>query len=342
MTPIPKFRLGKIFLLFFCYAIGLAVTRDAVGAIEPTIAVAMLIGLWQETTQLWRWSPPSPPPRAGFAFARTFAISWRCIVGLTIFAHFVLEFIRAAFPHSLKALAYDGSLVSAEIPATYSMCILIVLCNSIERWRPKTQSIRTSRRRAGWLALLAVPLGAVVLLNATLTMYITHRAVSSIEAAQPARFRRPGVYITPIEENLFSYWLGSLAVVSLLFGAALLFRFIRRRNFAFASLWNLFAVAPLLAFAAIFSAWFFTTKLRVFSPDMFGNGLEATRTDWLFGCLLGGGVSAVVAYRIGALTGIQRAVNHRHREKSRCGSISSNPGDRASYRLIWSIRFFRR
>ncbi|HEX5471602.1 MAG TPA: hypothetical protein VFW73_06930 [Lacipirellulaceae bacterium] len=143
-----------------------------------------------------------------------------------------------------------------------------------------------------------MPLGAVVLLHATLTMYITHWAVSSIEAGHPARFRRPGLYITPIDENLFSYWLGSLAIVSLLLGAALLLRFIRRRNFEFASLWNLFVIAPLLAFAAIFSVWFFTTKFRVFSPDMFGNGLEATRTDWLFGCILGGGVAAFVAYRL--------------------------------------------
>ena len=298
MIPIPKFRLGKIFLFFFCYAVGLAMARDALGAVEPTIAMAMLIGVGQETKRLWRWTPPSPPPRASFTFAHSFAIFWRCVVGLTIFAHFVLEFIQAAFPHSLNALAYDRSMVSAEMPETYVMCVLIVLCNSIERWRPKTHSISAPRRRTRWLALLAMPLGAVVLLNATLMMYLVHWAGSSIEAGQSARFRRPGVYITPVDENLFSYWLGSLAVLSLLVGAALLLRFIRRRNFAFASLWNLAAIAPLLAAAAIFSIWFFTIKFQKLSPDMFGNGLEATRSEWLFGCILGGGVAAVVAYRL--------------------------------------------
>ncbi|HEX5471601.1 MAG TPA: hypothetical protein VFW73_06925 [Lacipirellulaceae bacterium] len=149
MIPIPKFRLGKVFLFIFCYAVGLALSRDAIGALEPAIGVAMLIGLAQETTQLWRWTPPPPAPRASFTFARRLAILWRCVVGLTMFAQFALEFIRAAVPHSLSALGYDGSLVSAEIPEIYSMCILIVLCNSAERWRPKTQRIRAQDGEPG-------------------------------------------------------------------------------------------------------------------------------------------------------------------------------------------------
>src|SRR4051794_9639000 len=100
MIPIPKFRLGTIFLLFFCYAVGLAITREALGAIEPTIAVAILIGLGQEIRQVWRWSPPPPPPRASFKFARYFAILWRCIVGVVIFRQFALDFVHLALPPS--------------------------------------------------------------------------------------------------------------------------------------------------------------------------------------------------------------------------------------------------
>src|SRR5689334_11346748 len=98
MIPIPKFRLGTIFLLFFCYAIGLSTTRDAVGAVEPTVAVAILIGLSQEIRQLWRWTPPPLAARGSFQFARNFAILWRCVVLFVIARYFALDFVRAAFP----------------------------------------------------------------------------------------------------------------------------------------------------------------------------------------------------------------------------------------------------
>ena len=191
MITVPKFRLGTIFRFFFCYALGLSLTRDAIGAVAPTIAVVMLIGLAQEIRQVWRWTPSSSPPRASFTFARRFAIFWRCVVGLAIFAYFAHAFLLAAVPWTREALGYDGSLVSAELPQTYVMCILVVLCNSIERWRPKTQNISWGlERRSRWLILLALPLTAIVLLNATLTMFVTHWAVSGIEAAQPAKFHR--------------------------------------------------------------------------------------------------------------------------------------------------------
>jgi hypothetical protein len=304
MIPIPKFRLGTIFLFFFCYAIGLAITREALGAIEPTIAVAILIGLGQEIRQLWRWTPPSPPPRASFKFARHFAILWRCIVGVVIFRQFALDFVHVAHPPSqdtaadLLVIPSDFSLVSGNFPSACSLCILIVLCNSIDRWRPKTLVSGTPQRRTRWLALLAVPLGTVALLQTTLMMYLVHRALAGIEAAHPAKFRRTGVYITPVEENLLSFWLGSLSVVGLLIGAAVLFRFIRRRIFAFASLWSLAAVPPLLAVPAIFSAWFFTAKFRELSPDMFESGFEAGRFDLLSGCALGITMAVIVAHKI--------------------------------------------
>ncbi len=305
MIPIPKFRLGTIFLFVFCYAIGLTITRDALGALEPTVAVAILIGLGQEIGQLWRWTPPSPPPRASFTFARHFAILWRCIVVAVIFRQFAVDFLRLALPPSPDTtpdfssnILADFSLVSGIFPSPCLVCILIVLCSSIERWRPKTLTNGPPQPRTRWLVLLAVPLATVAMLQATLMMYLTHSAISGIEAGQPTKLRRPGVYITPVDENLLSFWLGALAVLGLLVGAAVLFRFIRRRNFAFASLWNLAAVPPLLAAPAIFSGWFFSTKFREFSPDMFGNGFEAGRFDWLSGCALGVTMAAIVAHKI--------------------------------------------
>src|SRR3954465_11744441 len=126
MIPIPKFRLGTIFLLFFCYAIGLATTRDALVAIEPTIAVAMLIGLGQEVKQFWRWTPPPPAPRATFNFARNFAILWRCVVAFVIARYFVLDFARAAFlppPDSATGppagIFNDFSLLSGMFPLAH-------------------------------------------------------------------------------------------------------------------------------------------------------------------------------------------------------------------------------
>src|SRR6476620_11752678 len=164
MIPILKFRLVAIFLLFFCYAIGLTITRNAFSAVEPTIAVAILIGLAQEIRQLWRWNPTSPPPRASFKFARRFAILWRCIVAAMIFRHFAFEFAYLIYPHSLETvsdlsvLPSDFSLLSGYFPTAYSLCLLIALCNSIERWTPKALTSSTPRRQTRWLTLLAVPL----------------------------------------------------------------------------------------------------------------------------------------------------------------------------------------
>jgi hypothetical protein len=304
MIPIPKFGLRTIFLFFFCYAIGLAITRDAIGATEPTVAVAILIGLGQEIRQLWRWTPPPPTFQASFRFARHFAILWRCIVAALIFKQFALEFIRAALPSTqistadLLDLASDFSLVSGNFPSAYSLCILIVLCNSIERWRPKTLASSAPRRRTRWLVLLAVPLATFAVLQANFTMYLVHLAIAGVEAGQPAKFRRPSVYITPVDENLLPFWLGSLAILGLLIGSAVLFRFVRRRNLATASLWNLAAIPPLLAVPALFSAWFFTAKFRQFSPDMFESGFEAGRIDVLSGCALGIVMAIIVAHRL--------------------------------------------
>jgi hypothetical protein len=304
MIPIPKFRLGTVFLIFFCYAVGLTITHNAFSAVEPTVAVAMLIGLSQEIRQLRRWSPPTNSSPGSFKFARHFAILWRCIVLIVIFRWLAHEFAYIAFPPSqdtaadLPDIASDYSLLSGNFPPPSSLCILIVLCNSIERWRPKALVSGTAHPRTRWLALLAVPIATLALLQTTLFMYLVHRGLAGMEAAHPAQFRRPGVYITLVDENLLSFWLGSLAVISLLVCAAVLFRFIRRRNFAFASLWNLAAVPPLLAVPAIFSAWYFTTKLRELSPDMFEGGFEAGRFDWLMGCVLGVTMAIVAAHKI--------------------------------------------
>src|SRR5262249_19169331 len=149
-------------------------------------------------------------------------------------------YVRQAMPDSLEILGYDGSLVSAVIPPTYVMCIVIVLCNSIERWRPKTPKINLAiGQRYRWLILLALPFAALVLLSETLTMFITHWAVSNIEAAQRAPFHRQGVYIKLADEHFLSFWLGSAATLCVILGAVLLLRFIRRRNFATASLASL-------------------------------------------------------------------------------------------------------
>jgi hypothetical protein len=304
MIPIPKFRLGTIFLLFFCYAIGLTINRSALGAIEPTVAAMILIGLCQEIRQLWHWTPPARPPRASFKFARNFAILWRCVAAVLLFRRFAFELIGIALPDThditsdLLDLPSDFSLVSSNFPPASFLCVLIVLCNSVERWRPKMLPGGTAGRRTRWVALLAIPLTVFVLLQANFTMYLVHVAIAGIEAAQPGRFRRPGVYITPLDENLLSFWLASLAVLCLLIGAAVLLRFIRRRNFACASLWNLAVLPPLLTVPAIFSAWFFTSKFRQLSPDMFEGGFEAGHIDVLTACALVVVVATIVAHKL--------------------------------------------
>src|SRR5262245_52602458 len=72
----PQIRLRTIFLLFLCAAVGLATSADPLGALDPTIASAMVIGLLQQLRVLQRCAP-SQAAVDGFAFARQFAIAWR-------------------------------------------------------------------------------------------------------------------------------------------------------------------------------------------------------------------------------------------------------------------------
>jgi len=57
MTIIPRIRLRTIFLLFFCAAVGLATYPDVFGALLPTAATAIVIGLLQQTRSLLAWRP---------------------------------------------------------------------------------------------------------------------------------------------------------------------------------------------------------------------------------------------------------------------------------------------
>jgi hypothetical protein len=267
------------------------------GAIEPTIAVAILIGLGQEIRQLWRSNPPSPPPRASFVFARRFAMLWRILVALTMLAGGGVDLVERAQPIPADTNR-TSSLVDIGFAPIMLLCLLIVLCNCIERWRPKTVIAKPRMRRTRWLALVAVPLATLVVLHSSVTMYLTHWGLSGIEASQPPRFRRPGVYLTPVDQNLLPFWFGSLALASLAAAALLLLRFVRRRDFATASLWNVAAAVLLLAVAGTFWGWFFTTEFRVLSPELFEAGFEALSADWFAGAILAATIAGAVAYRL--------------------------------------------
>lgn len=295
MITIPRFQLGAIFLFFFCYAVGLACARGAVGAIEPTITVAMLIGLGQQIRRLGRWVPPVVSS-SGFVFARRFAILWRSLVGLTMLAGIVLDLVENAYPKPAD-IPHTNSLVKVGSGPIMLLCSLIVLCNCIERWHPKSFIARPRARQTRWLALLAVPFMMLVALHSLLAMYLVHWGVSNIEAAQKLRFRRIGVYLTPVDQNLLPFWFGLLALASLIAAAFLLLRFARRRNFACASLWNVVLAVPLVGIAAVFCKWYFGTELRVLSPDLFAGGFEAQGMDWFDGVILALAISGAVAYK---------------------------------------------
>jgi hypothetical protein len=300
MMIYPRIRLRTIFLLVFCISIGLAVTRSVPGAIEPTVTTVLIIGLAQQIRALWRYRPDA----SQFDFARRFSIAWRATVFLTLTFQLVDSFTNWSTTLIASSLgeSLNGTQWLVFLSAPHFICILVVLCSSIERWRlpPPTNSIPAQLQRLKYL--LAVPLALLIVLGATQMTFFVHKGLAGIEAGQPASLRRPGAYLSAPSETLPAFSFAIAAVLSLIIAGSILLRAVRRADNTSIPLRTLLAATLLLIVPCAFCAWFYVIRFPIASPDMAEAGLDTNWLDLLLGGMIGLPIAIVGADKISQST----------------------------------------
>jgi hypothetical protein len=294
MNWVPRISLRTLFLLFFCAAVGLAVYPTPMGALEPAIAMAMVIGLIQQVRQLYGWHLSENEHSNAIMFARRFAITWRVLVAAVISIWLIIGMLGSQGMLQFPDREDVGPYLQDQ--AVLPLCVIVVMCSSVARW----QSASPLRTKRGWrstgLWAFGILVGGVVIIDATMILFLVHKAVAGIEAAQI--YRRPGVYPNLGDEHYRLIWLAFAAVVSMLTAGAVLVWSSRRQND-----WRKLATAyflfpSLLVPPALFCYWYYSTEFYRLSPDFTGVGLAANWMDWLIGAILGAALVATFAYQL--------------------------------------------
>lgn len=299
MNWAPQIRLRTIFLLFFCAAVGLATYPDLLGALSPAIATAMGIGLVQQTRSLLAWQPDNVPNCDELTFARRFAIVWRIVLATTIAACLFVEMLLAKglieIPER-EAILLIESFTLGILP----FCMIIVLCNSMVRWRLASHANTRHPARLVLFLLFATLIALIMLVEGTTVDFLVHRAIAGIEAAQPKRFQRTGVYPNLADEGYRSLWLAFGSILCLLAAGATTARLRARPNSGRGATWlKLLTVLLFLIPPSIFCYWYYSGEFHRLSPEMAGAGLALIWWDWLAGALVATILVTAAAYRIG-------------------------------------------
>ncbi|MEX0611340.1 MAG: hypothetical protein WD229_04395 [Pirellulales bacterium] len=307
MKLVPRIRLRTVFLLFFCAAVGLATYGDPVGAMEPAIATAMVIGLIQQSRQLQLWVPPPDSPTQSLIFARAFAITWRLLIAALIGFCLIVTLLNRGGPLRLADETRIGWYFHFLF-RTLTVCTTVVMCNSLARWQPALLDDNKHLRRYGVFWLVAVTFALIVLVQGSLVLFLTHRAMEGIEAAFP-KFRRPGVYPALGEEGFWSFWLATAAVLSVVAAGAILMWLMRNRVPTATRQWGKTLVVLLLSFCTVFCYWYYTKEYHRLSPDLAGVELAAGFFDWLTGGMLAIMLITAGAYRLSRSTHLKAQIS---------------------------------
>jgi len=306
MNLVPRIRLRTIFVLFFCTAVGLAAYPHPLSALEPAIVTAMVIGLSQQSWQLWRLRLGASD--SGLGFAREFSIVWR--VGLA-FVMAACVIATVVYRNGLLQLT-DEEKVSLSFdllnPFT-SISIAFVLCNSILRLRSGLD-YREKQPQWSWLIwLFAAVLAMLVVVHGSLIAYLVHQAVEGIEASIPAQFQRPGVYPNLRQESFRPFWIAAGAVLSFFLAAAMLVCCVWQTRSTWQRFAALVAGVALLAIPLSFCQWFYVTEFHRLSPELAGAGLDASAIDWLVGGTVGCALITTCAYQLAKSKQVAGAVS---------------------------------
>jgi len=296
----PRIRLRTIFLLVACVAAGLAVDPTPSGAIEPIIIAIMAVGLAQQIRTLVKWQPTQAPAARELEFARLFAISWRAAVAI-LFAGYLLYamLLRQRF----LTFPERGELIFIEPlhDGLVSVCMLVVLCNSLIRWRANPEHSSKHSYYAPLLGVAGILIVLLVTLDGTLIQFLVHRAVADVEASQPPQLLREGVYIRPSADAYLPLWFGLGATLALIAAAVIAVNASRRTLSSKQHALLLLAFAAVMIIPTTYSWWYYTHEFSRLSPDMAGAGLALTRFDFACGVGVALVLVAAGAYRLAAI-----------------------------------------
>ena len=278
-NPVPRFRLSTLLILFACAAIGLAATRDLLGAIWPAIRAAMVVGFAAASARanslaaperLRRWSSECPNVCHHLATCRR-----RGDVVLPNNRVDRLDRHRALSGPQRPVLLRTGNRCRRSAPDLSS---LPTACGVGGR-----ASTVASSRRIGWsiaVALLLL-LAACSVIDQRLIDYLVHRAAADIEASITPGFQRPGVYPDHLSEGFRSFWIAFAAAATVPLGAAFLIRCVETMEFHWRKGFGRgVRRMPYGATDPIADGSTGTTIHRV-SPDLAGQDLQRSRSDSL-------------------------------------------------------------
>jgi hypothetical protein len=289
-------RLRQIFLLFVCASVGLATNPNLLSALEPAIATAVVIGLVQEIVQLARAKAGSPH-NSEIRFARFFAITWRTAITIVLVALLTFNLLTArgfiSYPDRSNILTFETAAYAM------SLCIVVAILASVERWRSASRVPAAPRRYPDlMLALIAIVISLLMIMEGTTLDYLVHRAMAGIEKAQNPRWHRPGVYIPLEEENYRPLWLAALAVLCLSFAAATVPRLRSTSKSRGTNWFKLGAVVSLLLFPVVFCYWYYEHALERLSPEIAGAGLAMLTFDLVAAIWVGAVIVTAGAYKL--------------------------------------------
>jgi len=319
MTVIPQIRLRTIFLLVTCAAVGFTADPHFLGALEPMIQALMAVGLAQQVRTLAACGSTQAPIANEIRFSRSFGIAWRTVVAITLVGGILYSMLvtRGFIPTSDR----DEQLMTGPLhEGVIRLCMLVILCNSLVRWRPAPRGRRRIALYTKLLGIVGLAFLGVNLLSGTSVQFITHRGLSMIEARQPKHLHRPEVYISPAADGYLPHWLGLAAVVSL--SAAILLttwplgptlgasKYVRR-----ILIFSIVMIVP-----TMYCWWWYAREFPRLSPDLAGAGFSLTRSD--LACGLCAAITLIVAsaYRI-ALTPLRVVVRPNMAEDIDCTSV---------------------
>jgi hypothetical protein len=299
MRSAPRIRLRTIFLLVSCVAVGLAADPDPRSALEPIIQAVMAVGLVQQIRTLVTWQPTQSPVASEIKFARLFAIAWRAAIAMTFVGVIVYSMLLSQ--NLLPQPDRDELLMIEPLhDGLIYVCMLVVICNSLVRWRRAPSNTSQSAFYSTLLWLAGLGLIGLVLLDATITQFLVHRGLANIEASQPQHLHRPGVYIPLAADAYLPSWFGLGAAVSLF--AASLFTIWPHKLTLSKSLYviRLLVFATLMIVPTAYCWWFYAYEFPRLSPDVASVGLALTRFDLVCGIGVALILVAASAYRLAA------------------------------------------
>lgn len=297
MRSAPRIQLRTIFVLVSCAAVGLAADPNPKSALGPIIQAVMIIGLLQQIRTLVAWRSTQLPLASEIKFAWSFAIFWRIAVATT-FAGFILYSMLLSRGFLSTLDRHELLLIEPLRDGVIYVLMLVVLCSSLARWR---SAARESNRTALYSTLLwlgSLSIIGLVLLDATITQFLVHRALTGIEASQQPRFHRQGVYIPIAADAYLPLWFGLAAAISLLVGLLIMIWVHKSKLNMSRYAGGMLAFTTLMTVPTAYCWWWYAREFPRLSPDMAGVGLALTRFDFVCGIVVALTLIAGIAYRI--------------------------------------------